>query len=649
VADPTRRDPPPSPASPAQLPSPLGLRVGEATVEGEIHVAPQLAGQPFVVLGPKWAWKAYRVTELEQCGTLARVRREAEVARDVAGIDGVIGATHVDEIDGWFVLQMPRMAGMLADHLAARERGVESALTPAHYARLLAGVGETLRRLHRRGIVHRDIKPANLLFDRACERLHICDFSVVKTRRSELTQTGVTLGTDSYIAPEQWRSGESTPASDQYSLGIVAREVFTGRRAAALPRTLADALRTATAVDPDDRFPGVDSCRAFGEALVRAIQAEVPQTLADRLRAAGPATRFAWAAGALGGIGWWVKTATDRSPEVILGLETLLLPMLLGFMSFAVVRFVNLPRGRRRTQSGARVLDLWWPPWLVVGAILVLGRGFHGSLWYLLTIPVAFAFAGSYPARCGYWLPALVERGSRGLEEYAWLRPLRPLSARLVALSLVLTLLAFVPVWVAHAFPRPYAGPTGADSAALQLVSAFRAALAHGRVGDACALMDGHAHTSSPCTRWMRAQELFARASEVRARRRAGRRALFDQVPLEDIELVKVARDGSNRMIYLLGYSGGPPTETIQSFGVMTVKRDDIAVVLTEGPAASPKQVEGQAAWYYEVARVDGYWRMHFTNICGAEHRVIEGTRDALCVSAMRIAPQAIAKLLRKR
>jgi serine/threonine protein kinase len=244
------------------------------------------------------------------------VRRELEVALDVATIDGVIGATRTGEVEGWLILQMPRMAGTLQDHLDARERGQETAVSAERYAQLLAGVGDTLRGLHRRGIVHRDIKPANLLFDADRTRLDICDFSVAKTRRSSLTRTGAALGTDSYIAPEQWRNGESSPASDQYSLGIVARETFTGRHMPALTRPLADVLRTAAAVDPDDRYPGVDGCRQFGEALVKAIQTEAPTSLADRMRSASAATRFAWAPGLIAALGYRIQVILDRNPDV---------------------------------------------------------------------------------------------------------------------------------------------------------------------------------------------------------------------------------------------------------------------------------------------------------------------------------------------
>ena len=612
-----------------------------------MHVEPAEAGRPFVILGQTWAWKAYRLTELERVGTLKRIRREAEVALELDSIDGVVGASHVDESDGWLVLRMLRMPGTLEDHLVERERGMEKALSADDYARLLAGVGETLRRLHRRGIVHRDIKPANLLFGSDRQQLHVCDFSVVKTRRSELTQTGVALGTDSYIAPELWRTGESSPVSDQYSLGIVAREVFTGNYSAALPRPLADVLRTATAADPADRYPGVDGCRAFGEALARAVKAEAPRTLADRLRDASPATRFAWAPGAFGALGYWIKVILDRNPDVIPGLETLLLPLLAGFLAFTVTRVVNLPRGRR-SQSGATFLSLWWPPWLIVAAFLYVGGGLHGGTeWFvILGIPIAFAFAGSYPPRCGYWLPALIERGSRTAMEHGWLRPLRSVLAQFVAVGVVLLLAAFAPVWAARAFPAPYGGPTGLDSGALQVVAAYRAAVFRGNVQEACAMMDNTIKTSSPCARWMKAQVVLARESRARARWRAGHNSLFDRVPLRDIELVRLGTEKVGRTVYSLAYSGGAPSETIRTFGDLLTKGEVANVIVADGPAVEPKQIEGLPVWYYELHRRASIWRVTFTNICSGGAPTVEGMTSNRCLSAMRISPGAITKLL---
>jgi serine/threonine-protein kinase len=92
----------------------------------------------------------------------------------------------------------------------------------------LTQVSSALGYAHRQGVVHRDIKPANILLDDEGNAV-VTDFGIAKVpRRSNLTQTGMTLGTPAYMSPEQCTSKEITAASDQYSLGVVAYEMLTG-------------------------------------------------------------------------------------------------------------------------------------------------------------------------------------------------------------------------------------------------------------------------------------------------------------------------------------------------------------------------------------------------------------------------------------
>jgi len=86
-----------------------------------------------------------------------------------------------------------------------------------------------LKAAHDRGIVHRDIKPENLFITRD-EVLKVMDFGIAKRQLTKgVTVAGMVAGTPEYISPEQIDNFTAvTPASDLYSLGVVAYEMFTG-------------------------------------------------------------------------------------------------------------------------------------------------------------------------------------------------------------------------------------------------------------------------------------------------------------------------------------------------------------------------------------------------------------------------------------
>ena len=89
------------------------------------------------------------------------------------------------------------------------------------------GVLQGLAFAHKRGIIHRDIKPANIRVD-ADGNARIMDFGVAHFASSNMTRTGVMIGTPSYMAPEQITSGSVGPHSDIFSVGAVIYELVTG-------------------------------------------------------------------------------------------------------------------------------------------------------------------------------------------------------------------------------------------------------------------------------------------------------------------------------------------------------------------------------------------------------------------------------------
>jgi Protein kinase domain len=83
---------------------------------------------------------------------------------------------------------------------------------------------------HENGVVHRDLKPSNIFID-ARNRLKVCDFGIAAhmNAQSRVTQTGWTVGTPAYMAPEQWEGNPAAPSMDLYALGCILYLMLTGR------------------------------------------------------------------------------------------------------------------------------------------------------------------------------------------------------------------------------------------------------------------------------------------------------------------------------------------------------------------------------------------------------------------------------------
>ncbi|MCC7208053.1 MAG: serine/threonine protein kinase [Anaerolineae bacterium] len=123
----------------------------------------------------------------------------------------------------YFVMEM-LTGGSLSDRL---EKGV---IPLAQITRILEQMALALDYAHGRGTIHRDLKPPNVLFDDQ-GNAYLTDFGIAKLlgETSSLTQEGTTVGTPSYMAPEQWASENMGPPVDLYALGVVLFEMLTGR------------------------------------------------------------------------------------------------------------------------------------------------------------------------------------------------------------------------------------------------------------------------------------------------------------------------------------------------------------------------------------------------------------------------------------
>jgi len=106
----------------------------------------------------------------------------------------------------------------------------EKRLSPERMLDVLGQAADALEAAHALGIVHRDIKPGNLLV-RTDGVVKVTDFGIARAvDAAPLTATGIMMGTAYYVSPEQASGRPVTPASDVYSLGVVAYECLAGRR-----------------------------------------------------------------------------------------------------------------------------------------------------------------------------------------------------------------------------------------------------------------------------------------------------------------------------------------------------------------------------------------------------------------------------------
>jgi serine/threonine protein kinase len=93
---------------------------------------------------------------------------------------------------------------------------------------IMEQISAGLEYAHARKLVHRDIKPANLFLENS-GRVRVLDFGMARIDQSKLTRVGSTVGTVTYMSPEQVRGESCTAASDVFSAGIVFFQLATGR------------------------------------------------------------------------------------------------------------------------------------------------------------------------------------------------------------------------------------------------------------------------------------------------------------------------------------------------------------------------------------------------------------------------------------
>ncbi len=172
---------------------------------------------------------------------------------------------------------MPYISGgSLADRIATYT--ANRTTMPTHDAIMyLMQASEAIDYAHEQGLIHRDIKPGNMLL-RADDWLLLADFGIARILAStdNLTQTGVGFGTPHYMAPEQ-AQGRAEFASDNYSLAVIAYQLFTGRVPFDADTAYATTIQHMTLPPPSPRQFNPSLSPAFEIALLKGLEKQPAQ------------------------------------------------------------------------------------------------------------------------------------------------------------------------------------------------------------------------------------------------------------------------------------------------------------------------------------------------------------------------------------
>ncbi|MBT9582303.1 protein kinase [bacterium] len=207
----------------------------------------------------------------------ARFRREFQIMQRLQH-PGLVRVLESGDLNGLLYIAMEYVEGENLRELLEREGSLEL----ARFLELAIPLLEAVEAAHQAGVTHRDLKPENLMITQG--GIKVMDFGLASASgASRVTQSGDTVGTPLYMAPEQVRGGTCQASSDQYSLGVIFFEMLTGVPPFQADHPMALILKHITDPPPKPRDICSDIPAAVEVAILKMLCKEPPQRYANLL------------------------------------------------------------------------------------------------------------------------------------------------------------------------------------------------------------------------------------------------------------------------------------------------------------------------------------------------------------------------------
>jgi eukaryotic-like serine/threonine-protein kinase len=275
-------------------------------------------------------------------------------------------------------LVMEYLEGVTLESLIRSEGRVEKA---EDIAALLTQICNALEHAHQQRIIHRDLKPANIVMmvDDSGITAKVLDFGIAKLQDDlqKLTSEGQALGSPLYMSPEQCMGHEITPASDVYSLGILAYQLITGE----LPYRSARMLEIMSAhcspdIWPDsimEARPDLPGVTQLHQIIFKALSTKIP----DRFQSASEFEKA---------ISFWIQSTRSGETKTAIKAQNakVIQPLSLAQKDTQAIRDLGVrktekakPQAGKFTMSDGKIAMLKLASFLVVAILLTSGLSLY--------------------------------------------------------------------------------------------------------------------------------------------------------------------------------------------------------------------------------------------------------------------------------